>query len=55
MLPTAPLPCCSGRGSGSVEVAYLDPELRIFRAPNGSLSVQVRQDRLPALLGWPAR
>lgn len=50
---TACAPC--GRGEGVVEVAYLDSDLRIFRAPNGSLSVQVRQDRLPALLGWPAR
>lgn len=32
------------RGSGLVEVAYLDPQgLRIFRAVNGSVSVQMRE------------
>jgi hypothetical protein len=40
------------RGQGQVEVGYLDSELRIFRASNGSISLQVRQDRLQALLGW---
>lgn len=35
-----------------MEVAYLDPDIRVFRATNGSISVQVRQDRLPELLGW---
>ena len=38
-----PLPI---RGRGSFEVAYLDDTLRIFRSPNGSVSVQVREDML---------
>lgn len=43
-----PLPI---RGQGLVYVAYLDDQMRIFQATNGSLSVQVRQDLLPKLLG----
>lgn len=33
--------CCCRRGSGLVYVAYLDRDVRVFRAPNGSVSVQV--------------
>ncbi|PRW05882.1 Metallo-dependent phosphatase [Chlorella sorokiniana] len=39
------------RGSGLVSAAYLDRDLRVFRAPNGSVSVQVRQSELAQLLG----
>lgn len=49
-----PLPLClflTSRGSGLVEVAYLDADLRIFRALNGSLSLQVRRAQAPRLLG----
>jgi hypothetical protein len=48
----ATAPAC--RGSGLVYVAYLDPSLRIFKASNGSLSLQVRQKELARLLGRPA-
>lgn len=46
-----PLPI---RGSGLVEVAYLDPQgLRIFRAINGSVSVQMRERPRPRQPGRP--
>lgn len=61
--PGQPLPstdcavlCCATccRGKGLVDVAFLDHDMRVFRSTNGSLSVQVRQDKLPQLLGWPS-
>ncbi|KAK9830408.1 hypothetical protein WJX72_011601 [[Myrmecia] bisecta] len=43
-----PLPI---KGSGLVFLAYIDSTLRIFRSESGSISVQVRADRLAMLRG----
>ena len=44
---TLPLPI---QGSGKFEVVYNDDKLRVFRSAGGSLTVQVREDVLDALL-----
>ena len=48
--PSDPDSTC--RGSGLVEVAYADAQLRVFRAPGtGSVTVQARRRGLDRLLG----
>jgi hypothetical protein len=42
-----PLPI---RGKGTFTVVYVDDVMRIFQSPSGTLSVQIRDDKLQQML-----